>query len=375
MQNTAQPWLAYTLTDSALLLSITSALQFAPVLLFSLFAGTVIDMFPRKSILLLTQTASLIITLVLAILVATKTVLYWHILVTAFLLGIVNTFDMPARQAFIIELVGKVDLMNAVALNSSVFNIAMIVGPAIAGIVMGTWGMAFCFFSNAVGYGAVLVGLLFIKPVFSQHRQKADGTVLLQMKDSFKYIGQNRILLKTIFTTAIMGTFAMNFRVLLPVFAKEILNLQETGFGLLMSLMGIGSFIGAMLLATMSKAEPKTSIINIFPAVIAVFLIITSFTRVYEQTALCLVAMGFFFVSFSSTANSTLMYYTKDEYRGRVMSVYTMVLGGASPIGNLYAGAITDRFGSRAGFLACGIIILFLLLFMYLYRHKFQFQK
>lgn len=370
MQNIAQPWLAYTLTKSPFLLSLVGALQFTPMLLFSLFAGALIDKLPKKSILLFTQSASLFITLILALLVWTGKVQYWHILVMATLLGMVNTLDMPTRQAFVIELVGKEDLMNAIALNSSVFNIARIVGPALAGIIMGVAGIAFCFFANAISFGAVIIGLLFIKPVISQSRQRTEGKILPQIKDGLKYIGQNGILLKTILTTAIVGTFAMNFSVLVPVFAKEILNQQEAGFGLLMSLMGIGSFIGAMSVATMSKAGPKKLVMNVLPLVIAVFLIITGFTNAYVLTGLCLAAVGLSFVSFSSTANSTMQLNTKDEYRGRVMSVYTLVFGGSTPLGNLYAGAITHRFGPRMGFIACGAIIIPLFAVLYLFTKR-----
>ena len=163
MQNIAQPWLAYTLTNSPFLLSLIGIVQFTPMLIFSLFAGVIIDKFSKKKILLFTQTASLVITLVLAILVWTGKIQYWHILIMATMLGIVNTIDMPSRQSIIIELVGKEDLMNAIALNSMVFNLARIVGPAIAGIVMGYAGIAVCFFANSISFAAVVVGLFFIK--------------------------------------------------------------------------------------------------------------------------------------------------------------------------------------------------------------------
>ena len=168
MQNIAQPWLAYTLTKSPLLLSLVGALQFTPMLLFSLFAGVFIDKFPKKNLLIVTQTASLLITLILAILVQNQSVQYWHILVTSICLGVVNTLDMPARQAFVIELVGKEDLMNAIALNSTVFNVARIVAMALAAITMGVAGIDFCFFTNSISFAAVILSLIFIKPLISQ---------------------------------------------------------------------------------------------------------------------------------------------------------------------------------------------------------------
>jgi len=165
MQNIAQPWLAFQLTNSPFLLSVIGAFQFTPVLLFSLFAGVLIDKLPKKNILIFTQSASLVITLILAILVLTGKIQYWHILVTATALGFVNTLDMPSRQTFVIELVGKEDRMNAIALNSTVFNLSRIVGPAIAGIVMGYFGAAACFFANSFSFGAVVISLFFIKPL------------------------------------------------------------------------------------------------------------------------------------------------------------------------------------------------------------------
>ena len=165
MQNIAQPWLAYSLTNSPFLLSLIGVLQFTPVLLFSLFAGVIVDRFSKKQILIITQSLSLIISLILAILIWTGEIQYWHILVMATLLGVVNTFDMPTRQSMVIELVGKKDLMNAIALNSMAMNLARIIGPTIAGIVMGYIGVGSCFFINSISFAAVVISLFFIKPM------------------------------------------------------------------------------------------------------------------------------------------------------------------------------------------------------------------
>ncbi len=370
MQNIAQPWLAYTLTSSAFLLALVSALQFTPMLLFSLFAGAWIDKFPKKSIILFTQSASLVITLAFAVLNSTGVIRYWHILVLAALIGVVNTLDMPTRQAFVIELVGKEDLMNAIALNSSVFNLARIVGPALAGIVMGIWGLTVCFYANAISFGAVIISMLLIKPEHVQDIRQSSGTILKQIGDGLKYVGKTPILLETILSTAIIGTFAFNTSVLVPVFAKEILGQKETGFGLLMSLMGIGSFIGAITMAFMSKSGPNKAILNILPVVIAFFLAMTGFTSLYGLTGACLAVLGFSIVWFSSTANSTVQIHTNGEYRGRVMSIYTLVFGGLVPIGNLYAGAIANSFGPRIGFVACGLIIALLYAALLYVRRK-----
>jgi MFS family permease len=370
MQNIAQPWLAYKLTNSPFLLSLIGALQFMPVLLFSLFAGALIDKLPKKKILIFTQSASLIITLILALLVFSGKIRYWHIIVAATALGFVNTFDMPSRQSFVVELVGKEDLMNGIALNSMVFNFSRILGPAIAGIVMGYAGIAACFFANSISFGAVLISLFFIKPMPVKIVPKKDENIIFNIIEGLKYIRRHEVLFATLLVMAVVGTFAPNFSVLVPVFATKILHQNETGFGFLMSFMGVGSFVGAMLIATLSKSGPKKFVLYIVPLIVGAFLIIVGYTNVYLLTAVALAITGFFFVMFSSSANSAMQLNTESEYRGRVMSVYSLVFAGSTPFGNLYAGAITDRFNARIGFAACGAIIIVLMVPIYIYLVK-----
>lgn len=369
MQNIAQPWLAYSITRSAFLLSLVSALQFLPMLLFSLFAGVLIDRFPKKKILLLTQSASLMITLMLAILVWSGHIQYWHILISAFAIGVVNTLDLPTRQSFVIELVGKEDLMNAVALNMSVFNLARILGPAIAGIVIRYGGIAACFYINSISFAAVIIGLLLIKRPITPIRtlRKKMTTDIL---DGIKYIYQNDNLKITVLTSAIVGTFAMNFNVLVPVYTKVVLNKQETGFGFLMSFMGLGALIGAMSIATMSESGPQKIILNFGPLMIAAFLIITGNTGIYALTALSLALTSLFITAFSSTANSFVQLSTMDEFRGRVMSVYSFFFNGFTPIGSLYTGIIIHYFGPKAGFMVNGITIILLIFVLQPFKRK-----
>ena len=247
----------------------------------SLFAGVIIDKFSKKKILIFTQSASLIITLILAILVWTGKIQYWHILILATALGIVNTIDMPSRQSMVIELVGKEDLMNGIALNSMSFNLARIIGPAIAGLVMGYAGPAICFFVNSISFAAVVISLFFIKLKPVEREPKNNTNVFEEIKDGLKYIYHNNILLHTVIVLAIVGMFAPNFSVLVPVFAKEILKQNEAGFGILMSFMGVGSFLGAMFIATLSKSGPEKIIIYIVPLIVGLALIITGYTNSY----------------------------------------------------------------------------------------------
>jgi MFS family permease len=376
MQNVAQPWLAYSLTNSPFLLSLVSALQYTPMLLFSLFAGVVIDRFPKKKILILTQFSSLVVTLILAVLVRTGTVKYWHILVMASVLGVVNTLDMPTRQSFVIELVGKDDLMNAIALNSTIFNLSRIIGPAIAGVIMAYAGISICFFVNSLSFAAVLISLFFIKPVVihpEKQRHKATS-ILADMKEGLSYIRSKKILLNTLLLVAIVGAFAPNFSVLIPVLSKQILHQQETGYGFLMSCLGVGSLFGALLIAMLSKSGPKRFIMYAVPMIVGFFLVLTGCTNHFYLVAILLAFTGFFFVAFSSNANSTMQLNTNDKYRGRVMSAYSFIFAGSTPIGNLYAGAFADRFNAQFGFVACGVIIIVLMIPMLL-RNKKSFRS
>lgn len=370
MQSIAQPWLAYSLTKSPFLLSLVGALQFTPVLLFSLFAGVVIDKYPRKTLIIITQAASLLITLPLAILAWTGQVQYWHILVLAIAQGFVNTLDIPARQSFVVELVSRDDLMNAIALNSTVFNLSRVIGPALAGIIMAVAGVAMCFALNAISFAAVLVSLFFIKPLPIYHPPKPSTKALAEIREGLRYIRSSRVLMQTLILIAILGTFVPNFSVLVPVFATDILQLNETGFAFLMSFLGIGSLGGALYIAAISHTGPRRWIMRIVPLIVSIGMLLTGLTRTFILTGLLLAVTGFFFVAFNANATSTLQMNASDEYRGRVMSVYTLIFGGSTPIGNLYAGVIADRVSAGAGFIACGAIMLPLLVLVMTRRHQ-----
>jgi MFS family permease len=368
MQNVAQPWLAYTLTKSALLLGLVGAVQFMPMLLFSLFAGVLVDRFPKKKILIFTQSASLGVTLILAILALSGRIQFWHILVLAAALGLVNTLDMPTRQSFVIQMVGKEDLMNAIALNSAVFNMSRVVGPAIAGLVMGYYGVGMCFLANSISFAAVVISLFFIHPLAIQATARSSQHIMADIKDGLNYIYRRPILFDAVLLLSIIGTFAMNNNVLIPVFSEVVLKQGGMGLGILFSFSGVGALIGAMLVAVTSKSGPSKLVIYVVPLFIGLFLILNSFTDKFLLVGLYIAATGLFFNLFSSTINSVMQLNTSNEYRGRVMSVYTLVFSGSTPIGNLYAGLADDYIGARFGFAACGVIVVILLIPMYLYK-------
>lgn len=362
IQNVAQPWLAYTLTKSPLLLGIVGALQVAPVLLLSLFIGPMIDRLDKKKILIFTQLSSMLITLVFSILVFTGIVQYWHIVLLSVLLGIINTLDFPTRQAFINQLIeDKTGLKNAISLNSSVLSITRIIGPALAGIIMGFLGIGACFLINSISFGVIAVSLLFVYP-FKTGNVPLKSNNFDEIAKGLKYVFENKIIISTLLILTIVMTFGNNLTVLVPVFAKEVLYKQETGYGVLMSFMGIGSFFGGMFMASTSNKNLVRVLLYVFPLVIGILLMATAFADIYLITGLCLASMGFFFIAFTAKVVSILQVSTKNEFMGRVMSFFSMLSTGSALIGNLYSGFFTDRFGAKIGFIACGLIIVILML-------------
>lgn len=366
MQSVAQPWLAYSLTNSALLLGLVGAMQYMPALFLSLFAGVAVDRWPTKRLIYLTQAASGLIVISLALLVYSGQVRYWHILVLAGLLGLVNTLDMPARQAFVIQLVGKDDLMNAIALNSVAFNTARVIGPAIAGMLMAYYGVAICFLINGISFAAVLVSLFFVVPLPIQIATGARERVWEEIKAGLNYVHSRRSILETIVLVAIMGIFALNNNVLLPVFNQEVLHQGERSLGFLFSFSGAGSLLGALTIASLSRTGPRRGVLNLVPVLIGILLVMNSFTNSFWMTGLYLAATGFFFNLFSSTANTSVQISIPDHMRGRVMSLYTLVFVGTTPLGNLYAGWSDEFWGPQWGFAACGSMVLVLMGLFYL---------
>ncbi|MCS7464420.1 MFS transporter [Paenibacillus doosanensis] len=358
MQNIGQSWLVLTLTGSPLLLGLVGTIQFLPITCFSLFAGALIDKFPKKQILIATQTISMILAFVLAILVFTDTVRYGYVITLAFILGLTNTFDMPTRQSFNIEIVGKEDLMNAIALNSTTFNLARILGPSIGAVMMALLGPGWCFLLNGVSFIAVIYGLLRIKTTPYVRQKKKDVGILKEIKNGMVYISRDKRLLQTLLLSTIIGTFAYNFSVLIPVFTKNVLLLQERTYGTLMSCLGAGSLIGALTVSLRSKKGPKMKVIFAASMLISVFLCLTGMSRSPYGAGLFLACTGVFNILFTTNCNSSLQIFSKDEYRSRVMSVYSLVFAGSTPVGNLFAGFVADRYGADGAFIACGMLCL-----------------
>ena len=346
-QNIGQAWLVLQLTNSPLLLGLVSALQFLPMLLFSLYAGVIIDRVSKRHILIVTQTVLMLLALVMAILVSLGAIRFWMFILFASALGLANTVDVPARQSFIIELVGKEHLTNAIALNSAIFNAARLVGPAIAGLILGLWGATWCFLINSLSFVGVILILWFL-PKLSPTQEPTRPSSLF-LKDSSKpilpaiveglrYIRRTPPVLIGIIIIGVVSSIGMNFNVLVPVLAKFELGEEALGYGLLMSSMGFGAMIGALTVAIFSKDGPRIALLVGGAAGLAIFSIVLGLQSGYLASAFSLGLMGWSMICFTASTNSLVQMNSDNEYRGRVMSVYSLVFGGMAPIGSLYAG-------------------------------------
>jgi len=359
MQNIGQAWLVLELTHSALKLSLITMVQFLPMMFLSLPLGTLIDKIPKKKMLIFTQTAMMVLAFVLATLTYFKVVQYWHILILSLLLGIVNTLDMPTRQSYMPEIVGREDLMNAVALNSSIYNLARIIGPAIAGFMIGWMGIAVCFYLNGLSFIAVIIGLMMINApsiVVGKIDSGIIKDVIREAWEGLEYIFRKGALLRPLLLMAFLAVFVMNYNNIIPIFAQQNLGMDASGYGLLMTVMGVGSFIGALTVAVRHKQGPKIAYQLAGAIGSSFFLIILGITLNIWLIWLLLFIIGFCSTLFTSMINSTLQLNSDDHMRGRVMSIYSLVFVGFIPLGSLYSGFLMEYFGAPGCMIISGII-------------------
>jgi len=354
MQRTAQVWLVYTMTNSPFLVGMVGVCQFTPILLFTLFAGALVDRFSKRNILLMTQSALMIQAIVLTLLAYFDMLQYWHILLLSILLGLTQTFDMPARQSFFIELVGRGDIMNAVSLNSTIVNLAKIIGPALSGIVMVNFGTVYCFSINAISFFAVLLSLFYIE-VSPQQVIREKQKVIQEVKEGLCYIKQSKALMINIMFMAIICTFAMNNAVIIPVFAKSVLGLGAAAYTGLMSAAGIGAFIGAIFMAFRAEKGVEKRFFLFCLCATALLQVFMVFIADYNAAFLCIACIGFLNLAFMNMGNSIFQLNADGEHRGRVMSVYSFLNQGSTPVGNFYAGTAMEYLGGLWGFPLCGI--------------------
>lgn len=357
MQSLAQSWLVLSLTTSAFLLGLVSVFQFAPVLLIGLFAGVLVDRVRKRNLLVVTQALSAVLAGLLAVLTWTGRIELWMVYAIAFCLGTVNAFDMPTRQAFVVEMVGKDDLMNAIALNSSLFNAARIIGPAVAGVLLAAVGPAAAFGLNSVSYLAVITGLLMMK--LGPHIDVVRGRGLQQLREGLGYVRSTDAILRPILLVGLVATFGMNFNVWIPLLAKQDLNSGAGGFGLLMAASGVGSLIGALALAFLVTSVKRWMLFTTAATLGALDIALAvagAIPLAIGIAMLVLAAIGFCSTTTMAMANTTVQTSAPDELRGRVMSVYTTVFAGTAPFGALIAGAISNNFGTPASLFVGGLV-------------------
>jgi MFS family permease len=361
MQSVSQSWLVLELTGSPFKLGLVGTLQFAPMLLFSLVAGVIADRVRKRRLLIITQSALLVQAFALAILVAAGHVQYWHVAVLAVVYGIANTVDVPARQAFVVEMVGKEDLTSAIALNSASFNVARVVGPAVGGLLIARFGIAVAFFLNALSFVAVLGALLALR-VEGAPRGARGTSVVEDIADGLRYVVRTPVIGLVLAQLLVVSLFLLNYNVFVPLLARDVLHAEARGFGLLMAALGAGAVLGAVALAVLARGRARVPELTAPAVVLAVAAVAMALVQRFGVAALLLGVMGFFGIVFTARTNTSLQLLVPDGLRGRIMALYMLVFAGVTPFGSLLFGSVMEAWGVAAGFLIAGSCALVALL-------------
>jgi MFS family permease len=355
IQSVAQAWLVYRLTGSAALLGVVAFSGQISVFILAPFTGVVVDNRSRRRILLATQVAAMLLGFVLAALTLSGRVQLWHVFTLAALLGVVNAFDFPARQAFVAELVAKDDLMSAVTLNSSMVNSARTIGPGVAGLLVAAIGEGWCFFANAVSYVAVIAGLLLIR--VEERRRGRRQPFRAGLSEAFNFVSRTGPVGGLLLLLGLISFMGMRFEVLLPVYAREVLRGGPGVFGLLMGASGVGAILGSLALAALGDVRRLADWVGYTAAGFGAGLILLSLSNTFPGSVGLMLLVGFTMVAQLDASNTLVQRIVPDELRGRVMAIWTMMLTGLAPFGSLLLGVLAQRFGTqrtlRAGGVAC----------------------
>jgi MFS family permease len=349
MQQVAQGWLVLQVSGGdPLWLGLVSAAQFIPVMVLGLFAGILADVLPKRQTLLAVQVVMMTLAAVLAVLTATGVVTVWMILILAVLLGCANAVDMPVRQSFAFEMVGPRDVGNAVSINSAMFNGARVVGPAVAGLTIGVFGIALAFAINAASFLAVIVGLVLMRDGELHAprllpRPRSVAEVRENLAEGLTYVRRTPIVLLAVATVGLVATFGMNFSVVFPPLAQQVLHSDASGYGFLMTASGIGALAASVMLV--AAGRPKPVRIAGGAILLGVASLALALSTTFPLSLLLMVPIGFGGIAMAATANATIQLNVPDGLRGRVMSVYTTVFAGSVPIGGLAAGAAASSIG------------------------------
>ncbi len=372
MQRTAVIWVIYTLTHSMFMLGVTTFAEQFPSFLFSLYGGIVSDRNNRYKLLLATQTGMMVQAILLSILILTRHYIVWEILALSVMLGVINAFDIPARQPLVHEMINdEADLPNALALNSTLTNLAKLVGPALAGIVLDKFGAGICFLSNAVSFVAVITCLLLMKlpPYRPQVIKKKK---LSELNEGFKYIIHTHEIGITLLILALVSFLVLPYRTLLPVFAREIFHGNAATYGYINSFIGLGAMAGAIFLASLKDSTKLKKVLFINTIILAIGLIAFSHITVFAVASIFAVITGFGAMAQTTVANIIVQVNSAKQMRGRVMSYLAMAAFGMLPLGSLVTGAVSQRIGAPVTLFCEGIIALVIALIFYNFLHKLK---
>jgi MFS family permease len=361
MQQVAQGWLVLQLTHDPLWLGIVSVAQFGPVLIFGLFGGVIADQLPKRKTLIVTQTVAMLLAFALFALTATGVVQVWHVMVLAALLGVSNAIDMPTRQSFAVEMVGREDVANAVGLNSALFNTSRVLGPAAAGLMIGAFGTSIAFLLNGISFIAVIAAYLAmrdseLRPVPPIARPRSAGEVMESLAEGARFVRSTPIVLLSVTIVGLVATFGMNFQILVPPLADSILHVGASGYGFLMAASGIGSTVAALWVAF--SRRPNPTVIATGAIALGLGSVVLALSTTFPLSLLAMVIAGAGGIGMAVTANTTIQLAVPDQLRGRVMSVYTTVFAGSVPAGGLLMGAIASAWGVPPSLLVGAILSL-----------------
>ncbi len=353
MQSIGQSWLVLELTNSAFKLGLIGTLQWGPMLCFSFVAGAIADRVRKRRLVIATQTALMLQAFGLSVLAYTGHVQYWHVAVLACLYGVANTLDMPTRQSFIVEMVGKDDLMNAIALNSAMFNGARVVGPAVAGLLVARYGVAIAFLLNGISFLAVIFALLAIRSE-GLPRDRGDTSMLQDIATGVRYAVGTPLVSLILSLLLFVSLFVINYSVLVPLLARDVLHEGAHGFGLLMAALGVGAVAGALALAMLGSGRPRLVVVVTAAIILSAATLSVTIIRHFWIAAIGLALIGFMQIVFLASCNSTIQVTVPDTLRGRIMSLYAFVFAGVTPIGSFLVGSIAQAFGVPAAFAVGG---------------------
>ncbi|MFI0351648.1 MFS transporter [Actinomadura sp. 9N407] len=357
MQRVAQDWLVLELAHgSGTALGITTGLQFLPMLLFGLWSGVIADRYPKRRVLMMTQVAMGLLALVLGVLVVTGNAQVWHVYLLAFGLGLATVMDNPTRQSFVVEMVGRKDLPNAIALNSATFNGARLLGPAVAGVLIAVLGTGPVFLLNAASFGAVLLSLYLMR-VSELHATEPVKRAKGQLREGLRYVRGRRDLMLVLVLVLFVATFGMNFQLTTALMAREVFHSGASSFGLASSMLALGALSGA-LLAARRATRPRMRMLVGAAVLFGALEVATGLMPFYWSFLVLLVPTGIAMMTFTTAANSTLQLSVAPEMRGRVMGLYMFVFLGTNPFGAPMIGWMAERFGPRMSIVLGGLIAL-----------------